>query len=71
MRESETFKATLTRTLNQKKVHVLERDVLVIRDDGSWGVVKAGTEFPAYDAHLEINPVTTPSSLDRVKGEGR
>ena len=48
------IKATLTMTRDPKRRQVAERDMLIVRADGSIGIVKAGTELPVYDEKLTI-----------------
>ena len=37
-----------------KGYRLVERDMIVVREDGSLGIVRAGTKLPLYDEELHI-----------------
>lgn len=51
MADTIKIKATM-RFTPAKGYRLVERDMLVIHEDGSLGIVKAGTTLPLYDEEL-------------------
>lgn len=39
-----------------KGYRLVERDMIVVRADGSMGIVRAGTKLPLYDEEIVITP---------------